>query len=392
MRFLFATQPVRSHFHSLAPVALAAQALGHQVSVASGPSIAPLARRLGFDFLPCGLDLAAGDDPTVALPAQQRAALAGAPTVVRHLVGFSAGMAPHFVRDLLERGPHWYPDVIVREPVEFGSVIAAERWGLPYATAMWAITINPRYIMREAYTEVIRDFDLDADAIIDRFDRYLVIRSLPSEWQIVMSPDPPSTRAFAVPPFDGSHRVGLPDMLRSLPPRPTVYVTLGLSFSHAPAVFRAIIDALDGLAANAIVTVGLSLDPEILGPVPDNVHVARYVPGNLLLPRCDAIVFHGGFNTLHAALWHGLPSVIVPLEGGDQLPSAEQVAELGLGLHVKGPVPSAEDVRRAVTRVLEEPSFTATARRFQTRMHSLPPLHVAIAELEALAKGHSLDT
>ena len=392
MRLLFATQPVRSHFHSLAPVALAAQALGHQVAVASGPSIASLARRLGFDFLPCGLDLAARVDPTVALPAQQRAALGGAPTVVRHLVGFSAGMAPHFVRDLLERGPHWHPDVIVREPVEFGSVIAAERWGLPYATVMWAITINPRFIMREAYAEVIRDFGLDADAIIDGFDRYLVIRALPSEWQIVMSPDPPATRAFAVPPFDGAGRVGLPDRLGSLPPRPTVYVTLGLSFSHAPAVFRAIIDALDGLEANAIVTLGTSLDPAILGPTPDNVHVARYVPGNVLMPRCDTIVFHGGFNTLHAALWHGLPSVIVPLEGGDQLPSAEQVAELGLGLHVQGPVPSAEDVRRAVTRVLEEPSFAATARRFRTRMHSLPPLHVAIAELEALAKGHSLDT
>ena len=185
---------------------------------------------------------------------------------------------------------------------------------------------------------------------------------------------------------------GCRDRLGSLPPRPTVYVTLGLSFSHAPAVFRAIIDALDGLEVNAIVTVGTSLDPAILGPTPDNVHVARYVPGNLLLPRCDAIVFHGGFNTLHAALWHGLPSVIVPLEGGDQLPSAEQVAELGLGLHVQGPVPSAEDVRRAVTRVLEEPSFAATARRFRTRMHSLPPLQVAISELEALAEGHSLDT
>jgi UDP:flavonoid glycosyltransferase YjiC (YdhE family) len=389
MRLLFATQPVRSHFHSLAPVALAAQALGHQVSFASGPSIAPLARRLGFEFLPCGLDLAAAVDPTVALPAQQLAALAGAPTVVRHLVGFSAGMAPHFARDLLERGPQWHPDVIVREPVEFGSVIAAERWGLPYATAMWAITINPRYLMREAYAEVIRDFDLDADATIDRFDRYLVIRSLPSEWQIAMSPDPTSTRAFPVPPFDGSDRARLPDSLTSLPPRPIVYVTLGLSFSHAPAVFRAIIDALDGLAVNAIVTVGVSLDPAILGPTPDNVHVARYIPGSLLLPRCDAIIFHGGFNTLHAALWHGLPSVIVPLEGGDQLPSAEQVAELGLGLHVQGPVPSAEDVRRAVSRVLEEPSFAATARRFQAQMHALPPLHVAMADLEALAKGHA---
>jgi UDP:flavonoid glycosyltransferase YjiC (YdhE family) len=384
MRLLFATQPVRSHFHALASVALAAQAMGHHVGIASGPSIASMAQKLGFDFLPCGLDLAAAVDPMVTLTAQQRGALDGAPTVVRHLVGFSAGMAPPFVRDLLERAPRWRPDVIVREPVEFGSVIAAERWGLPYATVMWAITINPRYLMREAYAEVIRGFDLDADAVIDGFDRYLVVRALPPEWQIAMSPDPPSTRAFAVPPFDGSDRARLPDSLASLPPRPTVYVTLGLSFSRAPAVFRAIIDAFDGLDANAIVTVGMSLDPAILGPAPDNVHVARYVPGNLLLPRCDAIVFHGGFNTLHAALWHGLPSVIVPLEGGDQLPSAEQAAELGLGLHVPGPVPSASDVRRAVTRVLEDPSFAAAARSFQRRMRSLPPVDVAIAEIEAL--------
>ena len=389
MRVLFATQPVRSHFHSLAPIAIAAQDLGHRVCVASGPSIAPLAQGLGFDFLPCGLDLAAAVDPTVALSDQQRAALEGAPTVIRHLVGFSAGMAPPFVRDLFERALPWRPDVIVREPVEFGSVIAAERWGLPYATAMWAITISPRYLMREAYAQVLGDFDLDADAVIDGFDRHLVIRSLPPEWQIAMSPNPPSTRAFAVPPFDGSARTGLPESLTTLPPRPTVYVTLGLSFSHAPAVFRAIIEALDGLAVNAIVTVGVSLDPAILGPTPDNVHVARYIPGNLLLPRCDAIVFHGGFNTLHAALWHGLPSVIVPLEGGDQLPSAEQVAELGLGLHVPGPVPLPQDVRRAVTRVLEEPSFAATAQRFQAQMHALPPLHVALADLEALASGHA---
>lgn len=391
MRLLFATQPVRSHFHALASVALAAQDLGHHVCVASGPSIAPLARRLGFDFLPCGLDLTAGVDPTVALPAEQRAALAGAPTVVRHLVGFSAGMAPQFVRDLLERGPDWHPDVIVREPVEFGSVIAAERWGLPYATVMWAITIDPRYLMREAYAKVIEDFDLDADAVIGGFDRYLVIRPLPPEWQIAMSPDPPSTRAFAVPPFDASGRVGLPAALRGLPPRPTVYVTLGLSFSQAPAVFRAIIDALDGLDVNVIVTVGVSLDPAVLGPTPDNVHVARYVPGNLLLPHCDAIVFHGGFNTLHAALWHGLPSVIVPLEGGDQLPTAEHVAELGLGLHVPGPLLSLEAVRLAVRRVLEEPSFATTARGFQRHMHSLPPVDIAITELEALVGRHPLD-
>jgi len=384
MRLLFTTQPVRSHFHSFASIALAAQGLGHDVCIASGPSIAPLARRFGFHFLPCGLDLAAGVDPTVALPAEERVALASEPTVVQHLIGFSGGMAPPFVRDLLERGPEWRPDIIVREPVEFGGVIAAERWRLPYATVMWAITIDPRHLIREAYAKVITDFDLDADVVIGGFDRYLVIRSLPPEWQIAMSPDPPSTRAFAVAPFDGFARVELPARLGNLPARPTVYVTLGLSFARVPAVFRSIIDALDGLDLNAIVTVGLSLDPTTLGTVPDNVHVTRYVPGNLLLPTCDAIVFHGGFNTLHAALWHGLPSVIVPLEGGDQLPSAEHIAELGLGLHVPGPAPSSEAVRHAVMRVLEEPSFAATARGFQRRMHSLPRVDDAIAELEAL--------
>jgi UDP:flavonoid glycosyltransferase YjiC (YdhE family) len=384
MRLLFATQPVRSHLHSLASVALAARAMGHHVGVASGPGIAPLARRLGFDFLPCGLDLANGVDPTVALPAEQRAALSASPTVIQHLVGFSAGMAPPFIRDLLERGPDWHPDVIVREPVEFGSVIAAERWGLPYATVMWALTIDPRYLMREAYAEVVRDFGLDADAVIEGFDRYLVIRSLPPRWRVRGSPDPASTRAFAVPPFDGSGRAALPDELRSLPPHPTVFVTLGLSFSRTPAAFRAIIDALEGLDVNVIVAVGVSLDRASLGPAPANVRVARYLPVNLLLPRCDAIVFHGGFNTLHAALWHGLPSVVVPLEGGDQLPSAEHIAELGLGLHVPGPVPSVEGVRRAVMRVLEEPSFAANARGFGRRMHALPPVEAAIAAVEAL--------
>jgi UDP:flavonoid glycosyltransferase YjiC (YdhE family) len=384
MRVLFAIQPVRSHFHSIASVALAAQAMGHRVGVASGPSVAPLARRLGFDFLPCGLDLSAGVDPTVALSPEQRAALAASPTIVQHLVGFSAGMAPPFVRDLLERGPGWRPDVIVREPVEFGSAIAAERWGLPYATVMWALTIDPRYLMREAYAEVIERFGLDADAVLDGFDRHLVIRSLPPEWQVAGSPDPASARAFAVPPFDGSRRLTLPPEIMSLPLRPTVYVTLGLSFSRVAAVFRAILDALEGVDVNVIVTVGISLDPALLGPSPDNVRVLRYVPGNLLLPRCDAIVFHGGFNTLHAALWHGLPSVVVPLEGGDQLPTAEHVAKLGLGLHVPGPMPSVQELRRAVVRLLDEPTFAATARELQGRMHALPPVEAAMAQLEAL--------
>ena len=212
MRLLFACQPIRSHLHSLVPVALQAQAMGHTVGVASGPWLEPMVRQLGFDFLPCGMDIDPADTALLGLPGQDR--LADAPMVVRQLVGFSAGLGPPFARDLLARGPAWRPDLIVREPVELGSVIAAERWQMPYASVMWAIYIDPRFLMREAFAGVCRDFGLDADAVIDGFDRSLVIRYLPPAWQIAMSPDPPSTMAFRATPFDRSPSPPPPPGLR----------------------------------------------------------------------------------------------------------------------------------------------------------------------------------
>jgi hypothetical protein len=385
MRLLFATQPVRSHFHSLVPLALKAQALGHTVGVASGPWLEPLVRRLGFEFLPCGLDFDPADSPLLRLPGQEH--LADAPMVVRQLVGFAAGLGPLFARDLLAEGPAWRPDLIVREPVEFGSAIAAERWRLPYASVMWAIYINPRFLMREAFAGVCDDFGLDAGAVIDGFDRHLVIRYLPPSWQIAMSPDPPTTVAFRATPYDRS-TVDAGQVSHAAPPSgPTICVTLGLSFSQAPHIFRTIIDALDGLDVHAIVTVGTDLDPALVGALPRNVRVERYVPFSALLAHCHAMVFHGGFNSLHAALWHGLPLVVIPQEGGDQEPTAQAVAELGLGLHVPGPVPPVDEIRRAVVRVLDEPSFAANARSLQAQMLALPPLDAAIARLEALATG-----
>ncbi len=385
MRLLFACQPIRSHLHSLVPVALQAQAMGHTVGVASGPWLEPLVRQLGFDFLPCGMDIDPADTALVGLPGQER--LADAPMVVRQLVGFAAGLGPPFARDLLARGPAWRPDLIVREPVELGSVIAAERWQMPYASVMWAIYINPRFLMREAFAGVCRDFGLDADTVIEGFDRSLVIRYLPSSWQIALSPDPPSTMAFRATPFDRSAEATAPAWLSTARSRRTICVTLGVSFNRAPHVFRAIVEALDGVDARAIVTVGTGLDPALLGSLPANVHVEGYVPHSVVLPHCDALVFHGGFNSLHGALWHGLPSVVVPQEGGDQEPTAQQVAELGLGLHVPGPVPRVDALRGAIVRVLGEPSFTTTARGLQAEMLALPPLAAAVDRLETLASG-----
>jgi hypothetical protein len=384
VRILFASQPLLSHLHSLLPIVQAARDEGHTVALASGAHLGPAARGLGLDLLTCGFDAELADLDE-RLPPGLRERLVGAPVVARHLLAFSAGLAPAFARDLLDRAAAWRPDVIVREPVEFGSVVAAERLGLPYASVMWAVYIDPHFIIRDALAGVASAFGLDGDAVIDGFDRHLVISYLPPTWHIPDTTRVPTALSFRTAPFDRLDDVGLPEWVARLEGRPTVYATIGLSFSTDPAVFRALLDALDGLELNVVVTIGHALQPAVLGALPSNVHVAPYIPGSLLLPHCTAVVMHGGFNTLHQVLWHGLPSVVVPQFGGDQGLSAEHIARLGLGLQVPGPVPPVEALRGALLRIITEPAFALRARAVQAEMLALPPLDRAVARLASLA-------
>ncbi len=174
-----------------------------------------------------------------------------------------------------------------------------------------------------------------------------------------------------------------------LPDRPIVYATLGTAFNKAPAVFRALIDALGGLSVNGIITVGKTMDPAQFGALPANVHVAQYIPQTLLLPRCDALIFHGGYNSFHSAMWHGLPVVAVPMEAGDQLPTAEKLDELGLGIWVRGQPPAAAEIAAAVQRVLADPGYKAHVLAFGAEMLALPSLTAAVQSLEQLATDHA---
>jgi UDP:flavonoid glycosyltransferase YjiC (YdhE family) len=381
MRVLCSTQSVRSHAHSLMPLALALRDAGHDVAFASGPRLESLVRSLGFDFLPCGIDAPRGDDQLLSLPGQ--AALRGSPLVVRQLSAFASGLGPPFLRDLLRLGRAWQPDVIVREPVEFASALAAERWGIPYASIMWAIYIDPRHLMRDAFAMLCREQGFDPDGVLDGFDRHLVVRYLPGSWRMEASPGPADALACRARPFDGVHAVAarhLPVMTE----RPLVWVTLGISFARRSDLYQRLLDALSGVEAEAVLTVGDEVTPEEVH-APSNVRVERYIPAGSLLPSCDAVVFHGGFNTLHAALWHGLPMVVVPQEAGDQGPTAAEVERLGLGVNVPGPRLDPGELRRAIERVLREPAFRDASNDFRTEMEALPPLEAAVTRLADLA-------
>jgi UDP:flavonoid glycosyltransferase YjiC (YdhE family) len=60
------------------------------------------------------------------------------------------------------------------------------------------------------------------------------------------------------------------------------------------------------------------------------IHVAGSMPHSWLLPRCAALVHHGGFGTTSAGLRAGIPALVIP-HIADQFFWAQRVHELGAG-------------------------------------------------------------
>jgi UDP:flavonoid glycosyltransferase YjiC (YdhE family) len=373
------------HFHSMAPLARAAGASGHQVAFATGKSFGAAVRGAGFQHFPCGVDFEGTIDILSTLPGWETIREKTPPGAVQQLYGFAEGLAPRMADDLIDLVDAWRPDVIVRDPVEFGGYVAAERAGLPHASIMWALYIDAWLAVPDALLALRARYGLPADPGLSTIDRYLMLDFLPASWTFPNWPPPRVTHRFCAPPFDVSGDEGLPDWLAALPAQPTVYATLGTTFNQAPAVFQAIVDAMRDEDANLILTVGRSMDPAQFQVPAGHIRVARYLPQTRLLAHCDAVIFHGGYNTLLAALWHGLPMVVIPQQAGDQFPTAQRCAGVGVGVLVEGTPPAPEAVRAAVRSVLEQPAYRARARELQREMQALPPLAEAVRRLESLA-------
>jgi MGT family glycosyltransferase len=153
-------------------------------------------------------------------------------------------------------------------------------------------------------------------------------------------------------------------------------------------ILSAILEGLREESINLILTVGRNRDPLEFGEQPAHVHIERYIPQNLLLPRCDLVVTHGGSGTMMDALSLGLPMVIIPIFA-DQPVNAQLCAELGVARVVtpegRTEIELAQEIRSATQEVLRDPAYRENAQRLRKEIEELPGLEYPVALLEALA-------
>ena len=362
MRALFTFIGGRGHFEPLAPIARATAAAGHEVAFASG-GVLPVVEAAGFTAF-----FVAPERPPPPRKPLQGVDMENELRILREVL-FSR-VARERVPAMVELCGRWRPDVLVCDEADLGSMVAAERLGLPYATVIENATggLMTREHVGEAMDALRAEHGVTPGA------------------SLVLSPFPPSLRdpAFPLPAGAVSLRVALEAGDRPASLDGAVFFTLGTVFNvEAGDLFTRVLAGLREVGRDVIVAVGTELDPAELGPQPSFVHVVRFVPLGAALPHCAAVVSHGGSGSLVATLAHGLPSVLLPM-GADQPGNAARCLALGVARVLDVLTATPFEVRAAVESVLTEPSYRRAAERLRDEIAALPGPDYAVERLDAL--------
>ena len=353
-------------------------ARGHDVTVVGQPSIRSRAETAGAGFVAfSGLP-----DYDRGRSLEEQLELAG-----EAITGRGPG------DDLLAVAADAGADLVVVDCNLAGAAAAAETLACPSALLLhsmyrtfvdvWFGTYWP--FMEPGINETRRAHGLDPCAswpdLFARHDR--LIAAVPAVFDApAPTPPPGSLRHFGfLLPADAAPADHGP-LLDEDDDRPLVLVSLSTTYQHQEALLGTILAALADLPVRALLTTGDAIGDADLTP-PDNVLVRGFVPHQLVLPRTDVVLTHGGLGTIAGALGHGVPLVCTPI-ARDQPLNAQRVAEVGAGLDV-GTAPAAPAIASAIERVLSEPAYREAAATIAAASGESGGAAAAAADLERLA-------
>jgi MGT family glycosyltransferase len=223
------------------------------------------------------------------------------------------------------------------------------------------------------------DVPLGVDEFTGRPTRSVVL--IPRAMQPHADKVDPRRYAFVGPALDvRAHQQQWP-----VPDRPVRLISLGSAYSAPPAFYRACLDAFADLDRDVVVKVGPAIEPDALGPVPQNASVHRWVPQLSVLGHASAFVTHAGMGGCSEGLWHGVAMVAVP-QAVDQFGNADRLVELGVARRLDVDA-TADELRPAVTGLEASPEVAARCAALRADLRAAGGAAGAADIIEAEAAG-----
>ncbi|GHG56762.1 hypothetical protein GCM10012320_29400 [Sinomonas cellulolyticus] len=260
---------------------------------------------------------------------------------------------PTMQRDVLADLTAHPADVVVVDVALFGVMDALRRAGREYV------------VLEHTLDGVLRRVLPSLDAVLRL--RGLRVMRLLNAGRPVLAP--------TIPELDRGHGevVHVGPMVTAVPARPAVpTVVLSLSTARYPALvptWQRVLDAVDGLPARVVATLGGLAAGSLR--VPSGVEVHGWRPHTELLPEASVVVSHGGHGTAVAALAHGVPLLVLPLDWAtDQRWVGAAVQRAGVGRRISRKA-SPERIRAAIEALLTAGPHREAAARMGERARAL---------------------
>jgi UDP:flavonoid glycosyltransferase YjiC (YdhE family) len=198
-----------------------------------------------------------------------------------------------------------------------------------------------------------------------------------------------SQRALSAVPGEVVYAGAMTRAVPARPAAPTVVLSLStFRFADLVPIWQRVLDAVDGLDVRVVATLGPAL-ARGEERVPGGIEVHEWMPHDELFPEASLLVGHGGHGTTLAALAHGVPVLVLPLERtSDQPRIGRAVARAGVGATLSRRTDAAT-IRRAITRTLADDAMRDRARRLGDAIRTLdgPGRAADVLELSAAAGG-----
>jgi len=385
LRFLFCTIALHGFVYPAIGIALQLQRRGHEVAFVTGPDFRAVIEEHGLRFIPFTRE----ERSTFSMRT------AGHP--------FALGLQVAHIEHALARFP---AQALLTSEMALGSLIAAERCGLPVAVLGLAASLLPddehklfapttkaeresafRYMqMTQLYRQVrtiygLPDYSEDLKHTPLLGDLFL-LQSIP-ELQVPGQVLPERVRLVGSCLWEPSlHDEGLQRWLATkMGEEPLVYIQLGRFFGN-PCFWPMLSAVLRKRPVRAVIAAGRT-DIE-LGEIPERWLLQRHVPQGPVLRCARAVITNGHTTPVLGALSTGIPSLLLPSGSGTD-ETAEVCVRAGVALREDPPSLDAGILERAVDRLLADSQLLQAARRIQRAFARYDGPRLAADHLEQLA-------
>ncbi|MGM5630454.1 glycosyltransferase [Apibacter raozihei] len=259
------------------------------------------------------------------------------------------------------------PDVIINDGITFAGGLAAYLYNIPYATTMTSppeVMGNPDMAPKVAEWAYNQISGLQKYFGIEEKEHLIVSSKLSliftsEEFAGITSTEP--CNKFIGPVLGRPDNSSFDWESINKISNPKIFVSIGTVLTDIRKdFFTKLIDAFK----DKDVTIIASVDPELFEKWPDNFIVQKYLPQIQLLPHMDAVICHGGFNTINESLMNSLPMVVIPL-AYDQFYNASLVENSGSGIRLRYKRMKKNDLENSVLEVLNNNEYRQNAERIK---------------------------